>query len=124
MDDNYELNVEAVVGIKSVNIYVEEKLEDVERTVCILYYVGEKAMYKHFVYLIPAGKTHITINDLLTGTYEIHAIQISQTGKVEGKVRFNFTETSSDLLYLLEGILENLDDIHDSISDTNKSNRN
>ena len=117
MDDNSsELKVEAVVGSKTVNIYVEEKLEDIEKTVCIVYYVGKKGLYKHYVYLIPAGKTHVAVNDLLTGTYEVHAIQISPTEKIEGTTRFDFTECSLDLMFFAEDIIDGLDRIERSVN--------
>lgn len=114
-NDNSELKVEAVVGFKSVNIYVEEKLNEIEKTVCIVYYVGKKGLYKHFVYVIPAGKTHVAVTDLLTGTYEVHAIQMSSEGRVEGRTRFDFTESGLDLVNYAEDILDSLDRIERSM---------
>ena len=116
------LNVEAAVGVKNVNIYFEEKLEDIERTVCIVYYVGDKCLYKHFVYNLSAGKTRLTLSDLLTGRYEVQVIQISQSEKVEGKVRFDYYEPGLDLINLSEDILDKLDALQKTVEKQHQKN--
>ena len=122
-EDSQELKVEAVVGTKSVEIYVEEFFEEIEKTVCIIYYVGKKGLYKHFVYIIPAGKTHVTVNNLLTGTYEVHAIQTSGDERIEGRARFDFNECSLDLMCYAEEILDGLERIEQSMESNSKKDR-
>ena len=120
--DDQILNVEAAVGVKNVNIYFEEKLEDIERTVCIVYYVGDKCLYKHFVYNLSAGKTRLTLSDLLTGTYEVQVIQISQSKKIEGRVRFDYYEPGLDLINLSEDILDKIDDLQKTLEKQHQRN--
>ena len=97
--DNNELKVEAAVGSKSVNIYVEELLDDIEKTVMEVFYVGEKGLYKHFTYVLGTGKTRMVLSDIVEGTYEVHATQISRNGDTaEGTVRFDYKEIAFDLI--------------------------
>ncbi len=99
------LKVEAAVGSKSVNVYVEELLDDIEKTVMEVFYVGEKSIYKHFTYILGPGKTRMVLSELVDGTYEVRATQISHNGEsVEGKVRFDFREAAFDLIDELQKI--------------------
>ena len=120
--DVHELNIEAAIGVKSVNVYVEEKLDNIERTVCILYYVGKKDLYKHFIYVLSPGKTRLVLSDLMTGTYEVHAIQMSETEKAEGRVRFKYTEPGLDILDYAEDILDRLDEIQHGMEYRSRNN--
>ena len=107
--DNSELKIEAAVGSKTVNIYVEELLEDIEKTVMEVFYVGEKGKYKHFTYVLGTGKTRMVLSDLVDGTYEGHATQISRNGDAaEGTVRFDYSEVAYDLLDELQQLNDNL----------------
>ena len=111
-----QLVMEAAVGARQVNVYVEERLEDLERTVCIVYYVGQKGIYKHFTYVLAPGKTRITLSDLITGTYEVHGIQMSHSGeKLEGRIRFDYTESTFDLIDYSEDVLDSLERIERSV---------
>lgn len=110
------LLMEAAVGARQVNVYVEERLEDIERTVCIVYYVGQKGMYKHFTYVLTPGKTRISLTDLIIGTYEVQGIQMSRSGeRIEGRVRFDFTESTFDLIDYSEDVLDSLERIERSV---------
>ena len=111
-----QLVMEAAVGARQVNVYVEEGLEDLERTVCIVYYVGQKGIYKHFTYVLAPGKTRITLSDLITGAYEVHGIQMSHSGeKLEGRIRFDYTESTFDLIDYSEDVLDSLERIERSV---------
>jgi len=111
-----QLVMEAAVGARQVNVYVEERLEDLERTVCIVYYVGQKGIYKHFTYVLAPGKTRITLSDLITGTYEVYGIQMSHSGeKLEGRIRFDYTESTFDLIDYSEDVLDSLERIERSV---------
>ena len=120
--EDQTLSVEAAVGVKNVNVYFEEKLENIDRTVCIVYYVGKDCLYKHFVYSLSAGKTRLTLSDLLTGTYEVQVIQMSETEKAEGRVRFDFYEPGLDLMNLSEDILDRLDALQREMEKQNQRN--
>ena len=111
-----ELKMEAAVGARQVNIYVEEKLDDIEKTVCVVYYIGEKGKYKHFTYVLAPGKTRITLTDLISGAYEVCGLQMSKNGDmVEGRTEFEFTECSLDLIDYTDEILDSLDRIHKAL---------
>ncbi len=104
-----ELKVEAAVGSKAVNVYVEELLDDIEKTVMEVFYVGEQSIYKHFTYILGPGKTRMALSELVDGTYEVRATQISHDGEsVEGKVRFDYREPAFDLLDELQKLNEKL----------------
>ena len=116
------LNVEAAIGLKNVYVYFEEKLEDIDRTICVVYYVGEKCLYKHYVYTLSPGKTRLTLSDLLTGTYEVQVIQMSESERIEGKVRFDYYEPGLDLINLSEDIIDRLDAIQSSVEKQHQKN--
>ena len=107
--DSCELKIEAAVGSKSVNVYVEELLDDIEKTVMEVFYVGEKSVYKHFTYILGPGKTRMALAELVDGTYEVRATQISRDGDTaEGTVRFEFREVYFDLLDELQKLNDGL----------------
>ena len=104
-----QLKIEAAVGTKSVNVYVEELLDDIEKTVMEVFYVGELATYKHFTYILGPGKTRMVLSELVDGTYEVRATQISREGEIaEGTVRFDYSEPAFDLIDELQKLSDRL----------------
>lgn len=62
------------------NVYVNECFDDVKKTVVAFWFVEGGERFKHFTFVLGAGKTRVTLTDLASGRYHAEATQINGTG--------------------------------------------
>ena len=62
------------------NVYTNIYFPDLEKTVVLVYLVDHGERFKHFTFVLPAGKTRVTLTDLTVGKYEVDAIQYAKDG--------------------------------------------
>ena len=104
-----ELTMVSSVGKNFANVYVSESFEEVDRTVVTVFLEADGVEYKHFTFVLGTGKTRMVLSDIVEGTYEVHATQISRNGDTaEGTVRFDYKEIAFDLIDELQRLGDSL----------------
>ena len=103
------LTMAASVGKNFANVYVSEYFEEIDRTIVTVFFEDKGVEYKHFTFVLGTGKTRMVLSDIVEGTYEVHATQISRNGDTaEGTVRFDYKEIAFDLIDELQRLSDSL----------------
>ena len=87
-----ELQLAVNVGRDFANLYVNEALEDIDRTVMTLYYEQDGQYYKHYVFVLAGNRTRMTVEQLGAGKYRCEAVQTSGETTLEAEIEFEIPE--------------------------------
>lgn len=109
MTNKPELKLTVNTGRDFANLYVNEALDDIERTVMTLYFEDNGEYYKHYVFVLAGNRTRMTVEELGAGKYKCEATQTSSETVLTAEVEFTIPEyygvdTGIDLSDIAESI--------------------
>ena len=87
-----ELKVAANVGRDFANIYVNEALENIEKTVMTLYFLDKGDRFKHYEFVLAGNRTRMTVEQLGAGKYVCEATQYAGEEKLTAEIEFEVPE--------------------------------
>ncbi len=104
-----ELQLAVNVGRDFANLYVNEALEEIDRTVMTLYFEHDSQYFKHYVFVLAGNRTRMTVEQLGAGKYHCVAIQSSGDESVTAEADFEISEflgvdTGVDLSDLVKAV--------------------
>lgn len=92
MSSQGELHLAVNVGRDFANLYVNEALDDIDRTVMTLYYEHGGEYFKHYVFVLAGNRTRMTVEELGAGKYRCDAVQTSGDVSLNTTVEFEIPE--------------------------------
>lgn len=116
MSSQGELHLAVNIGRDFANLYVNEALEDIDRTVMTLYYEHDGESFKHYVFVLAGNRTRMTVEELGAGRYRCEAVQTSGDVSLSAEVEFEIPEflgvdtgvDTSDLVNALNQIADRI----------------
>lgn len=90
--NSQELQLAVNTGRDFANLYVNEALEDIDRTVMTLYFEHNGQYFKHYVFVLAGNRTRMTVEELGAGRYRCEAVQTSGDTSLEAEIEFEIPE--------------------------------